>query len=84
MMSIPQGGFWNWNLQTMNFTAASTSELLNFMAVGIGAPPVALLAEVSLSAVPEPETWAMMLAGFAGLGLVGYRRGRKVRAAASA
>jgi probable HAF family extracellular repeat protein len=24
--------------------------------------------------VPEPSTWAMMLAGFAGLGLVGYRR----------
>ena len=27
-------------------------------------------------AVPEPSTWAMMLAGFAGLGFVGYRRGR--------
>jgi hypothetical protein len=25
-------------------------------------------------AVPEPSTWAMMALGFAGLGLIGYRR----------
>ncbi len=31
---------------------------------------------LSLSGVPEPSTWAMMLLGFAGLGLVGYRRAR--------
>jgi hypothetical protein len=30
----------------------------------------------SVSAVPEPSTWAMMLAGFAGLGFAGYRRSR--------
>jgi hypothetical protein len=28
---------------------------------------------VSLSAVPEPSTWAMLLFGFAGLGYFGYR-----------
>jgi PEP-CTERM motif len=28
------------------------------------------------AAVPEPSTWAMLLAGFAGLGFAGYRRGR--------
>jgi len=27
--------------------------------------------------VPEPSTWAMMLAGFAGLGLLGYRKARR-------
>ena len=27
-------------------------------------------------AVPEPSTWAMMLAGFAGLAVVGHRRRR--------
>jgi hypothetical protein len=31
--------------------------------------------------VPEPSTWAMMLAGFAGLGYAGYRRAREPRAA---
>jgi hypothetical protein len=30
-------------------------------------------------AVPEPSTWAMMLVGFAGLGLVGYRRTQAVK-----
>jgi len=34
------------------------------------------------SAVPEASTWALMLAGFAGLGLVGYRTSRKSFAAA--
>jgi PEP-CTERM motif len=32
--------------------------------------------------VPEPSTWAMMLIGFAGLGLIGYRSaGRRRRSA---
>jgi hypothetical protein len=33
--------------------------------------------DVSVSAVPEPSTWAMMLIGFAGLGFVAYRRKSK-------
>jgi hypothetical protein len=28
----------------------------------------------AISAVPEPSTWAMMILGFAGLGLMAYRR----------
>jgi PEP-CTERM motif len=28
--------------------------------------------------IPEPSTWVMMLAGFAGLGALGFRRARKV------
>jgi hypothetical protein len=31
----------------------------------------------SVSAVPEPGTWAMMLLGFAGIGLMAYRRNSK-------
>ncbi|HZZ25073.1 MAG TPA: PEP-CTERM sorting domain-containing protein [Roseiarcus sp.] len=30
--------------------------------------------------IPEPSTWAMMLLGFAGLGIAGYRRARAGRA----
>jgi hypothetical protein len=37
----------------------------------------------TLSAVPEPSTWAMMLIGFAGLGFAGYRQRRKLAVAAS-
>jgi PEP-CTERM motif len=29
--------------------------------------------------IPEPSTWAMMLAGFTGLGFIGYRRTRRAR-----
>jgi hypothetical protein len=32
--------------------------------------------------VPEPSTWAMMLLGFAGFGLLGYRKMRQRTAAA--
>jgi choice-of-anchor A domain-containing protein len=35
------------------------------------------------AAVPEPSTWAMLLAGFAGLGFLGWRRARKGAAAAA-
>ncbi len=37
----------------------------------------------SLTAVPEPSTWVMMVAGFIGLGFAGYRRSGKTRAAAA-
>jgi hypothetical protein len=32
---------------------------------------------VSIAAVPEPSTWAMMILGFAGVGFVAYRRKSK-------
>ena len=35
----------------------------------------------SIGGAPEASTWAMMLVGFAGLGLAGYRRAREQRAA---
>jgi hypothetical protein len=40
----------------------------------------ARLPGITLLAVPEPSTWAMMLAGFAGLGFAAYRRARAVTA----
>ncbi len=44
-----------------------------------GALPAAALS----TAVPEPSTWVMMFAGFAGLGFLGWRRARKSAAAAA-
>jgi hypothetical protein len=37
----------------------------------------------SVTAVPEPSTWAMMLAGFAGLGFLGWRGSRNTTARAA-
>ena len=35
------------------------------------------LAAASVSTVPEPSTWAMMILGFAGVGFMAYRRRNK-------
>ena len=40
--------------------------------------------EVSISSVPEPATWALMLLGFAGLGFAGYNKAAKRYGQASA
>lgn len=37
-----------------------------------------LTLDVSVSAVPEPSTWAMMIFGFAGVGFMAYRRKKPV------
>ena len=36
---------------------------------------------INIAIVPEPSTWAMMLAGFAGLGWLARQRRRKLRPA---
>jgi len=74
------GLFSGWTQETFDFTANATSEVLSFLAVGSPAnnlPPFALLDGVSLTSVPEPSTWAMMLAGFGGLGYAAFRRRRQ-------
>jgi hypothetical protein len=43
--------------------------------------PEDLALSVTVTQVPEPSTWAMMLAGFAGLGFLSYRASRKIKAA---
>jgi hypothetical protein len=37
--------------------------------------------DVQGSAVPEPSTWALLVVGFAGLGIAGWRRGRRTATA---
>ena len=74
--SLPQGGTGPWQAQSMLFTATSVSQTLSFLAVGTpnGQPPIAFLDGVSLTAVPEPATWALLLAGFGAVGIQVRRR----------
>jgi Protein of unknown function (DUF642) len=66
----------NWLIYTNTFVATSSSATLTFTeTVGANNGGV-LLDAVSVTGVPETSTWAMMLAGFGGLGLLGYRARR--------
>lgn len=76
-LSIPEKGFSGWKNATMYFTATSTDELLSFLSMrtSAGGPPFMLLDNVKLEAdIPEPATWALMLAGLGMLGLFAHRR----------
>lgn len=79
VITVPNNGFVSWMSQTLTFTASAASETLSFVAQGSpnGAPPFALLADVSMTQVPEPTTIAILLTGIAGLGIVGLRRRKR-------
>jgi len=81
--TLPQAGVGAWEKQTMRFVAGATSQTLSFLAVGTpgGAPPISFLDGVSMTAVPEPASWAMMLIGF-GMAGGAMRRRRTVLATA--
>jgi hypothetical protein len=67
-MTVAQGGVAAWNMQTMTFTATSTSQVLSFFAVGTaGTPPFLFLDGVDLEAAPEPNTLSLLLVALAGL-----------------
>ena len=80
VMSNLPGSSTPWQTVTMSFTAGSSSQLLSFLANGTGPVGVsainATLDGVSLVATPVPEagSWALMLAGLAGIGFMSRRR----------
>jgi hypothetical protein len=84
ILSVPSTEFSGWNTVTMYFTPTATTQTLSFLSLGTpnGLPPMAALDGISLTGVPEPATWAMMLIGFGGLGAMVRRRNRTATAAA--
>jgi hypothetical protein len=83
VIDLVSNGFSGWSKVTMTFTATSTSEVLSFLAIGTpsGVPPFALLDGVSLSDIPEPASWVLMVSSLAGLvGYMRWRRGAAIRA----
>ncbi|MGI4879966.1 MAG: PEP-CTERM sorting domain-containing protein [Janthinobacterium lividum] len=75
-LSTPTHGFQGWFTQKFVYTATATSEALTFLSHGTpgGLPPVAVLDGVSVTAVPEPAMWGLMVAGFGLIGVVARRR----------
>jgi len=78
----------NAGLTTQSFTFTTTGGNLTFASLPGGnefGPYVGnVLDNVQVSAVPELSTWGMMLIGFAGMGLLAYRRSKKTSAAIAA
>jgi hypothetical protein len=58
------------DIMSIQFTLTNATLAPNDFTIG----PV----QLSMSAVPEPATWGMMLLGFAGLGFMAYRRKNKM------
>jgi hypothetical protein len=77
----PTQSFTGWFTQAYTFTATATQEALSFLSQGTpsGAPPIALLTDVSVTKVPEPGTLAVLSAGLAGLMAVRRRRNSRHR-----
>jgi hypothetical protein len=70
-----------WTGYGYTFTAPTTGPyLLNFdFASGATPSKDVLLDAVSIADVPEPSTWAMLLLGFASIGVMAYRRRGQAR-----
>ena len=76
LMSTPQGSYSPWQTQTLSYTASSTSEVLSFVAVGTGLPPIVFLDGVDMEAnVPEPSA-LLLLAGVGTVAAIGRLRRR--------
>ena len=68
----------SWTVETFNFKADSSSTTLTFSGPSANGYWGPVIDSVSVTAVPEPETYAMMLAGLGFLGVIGRRKTEKV------
>jgi hypothetical protein len=68
--TAPSGSIWNlWG------TTPTDYELYTYSSANGGG--VDVHGTMTVAAVPEPATWAMMVLGFAGMGFLAYRRNSK-------
>ena len=73
-----------WGTYTFDFTAHGTSADIAFTGSALPGDTSVGLDNVTISAVPEPATWAMMLLGFGMVGFALRRRGQIANVAAAA
>ena len=75
---LPNHAFSGWGVANFDIIATATSQVLSFSSLASPQlPPFALVSSVSLTGgVPEPGTWAIMLLGFASLGVAARVRRR--------
>jgi hypothetical protein len=65
----------NWMPQSLDLLVGADSEL-TFAAIGTSDSLGGYLDDIGLAPVPEPATWAMLIAGFGIVGAAARRRGR--------
>lgn len=65
MLANASQDFQPWRSQTYTFTASAASQVLSFLAAGApgGLPPISLLDNVKLTAVPEPSSAVLIMLG---------------------
>jgi hypothetical protein len=75
----PTNGFWNLSSQIAPVGLTSSIGPANgpWFTANVNVPKALISGDISIAAVPEPSTWAMMILGFAGLGFMTYRRSTK-------
>ena len=67
--------FGPWELEKIFFNvAAPGTTTLSFQSADASGAYGPVVGQVSISSVPEPSTWAMMILGFFGIGFMAYRR----------
>ena len=77
LMNNDSQSFVPWKDITLAFKATNATEILQFFPLlGLGVPPFVLVADVSLTAVPEPQSYMLLLAGLLGI-LAAHRRQKR-------
>jgi hypothetical protein len=75
---MSHGGYSDWTFVGVEDSRVTADDDWNDTIYAFqGVAPVGTKLGGGGSTVPEPSTWVMMIAGFAGLGLAGYRASRK-------